>query len=338
MKRYVVAITSVLLSAGHAFAEDTAADFYRGKQVRIIVGSSVGGGYDIISRALARHMGKHLAGNPGFLVQNMPGAGSLLMTNTLYNTGPKDGTAIGAAINGMPTAPLLAPEAARFDPMKINWIGSTNREIQAVIVWHTAPVQSLEHLKTKELVVGAASAGTATLDFPLVTNAVLNLRFKITRGYEGTPQINHAMESGEVQGNGGIGWVSIKTQSAAWLSSGKIKVLGQYGLERHPDLKEVPTFLELATNEADRDALRLVFARQEYGRPFFAPPGVPLNRVKALREAFDTTLRDPAFLAEAATLQLDIEPMTGEEVAALVAEVSTTKPEIVARVRAALGN
>jgi tripartite-type tricarboxylate transporter receptor subunit TctC len=329
-------ISLAFLTATRANGQEEVAAFYKGKQVRIIVGSAAGGGYDIISRVLARHIGKHLPGHPSFVVQNMPGAGSLLMTNSLYNAGPKDGTAIGSAINGMPTAPLLAPEAARFDAAKVNWIGSTNREIQAVMVWKTAPVQSLLDLQSKELVVGAASAGTATLDFPLVANAILNTRFKITRGYSGTPQINHAMESGEVQGNGGIGWSSIKTQSAEWLRSGQVKVIAQYGLERHPELSDIPTFMELARNEEDRAALRLVFARQEYGRPYFVPAEVPVARVTALRRAFDATLRDPEFLAEAHALQLEIEPMSGEAVAELVAKVSATPPHVVARVRAAL--
>ena len=169
-----------------------------------------------------------------------------------------------------------------------------------------------------------------------MANAVLGTKYKLVRGYEGTPQINRAMESGEVQGNGGIGWVSIQTQSAAWLKEGKIKVIGQYGLERHPELMEVPTFLELAKSEEDRQALRLVFARQEYGRPFFAPPDVPADRIAALRRSFDATLKDPEFLAEAKTLNLDIEPMTGEEVADLVTKVSATAPSVVERVRAAL--
>ena len=197
-------------------------------------------------------------------------------------------------------------------------------------------MQSLNDLLSNELVVGASSAGTATHDFPLVANAVLGTKYKLVRGYEGTPQINRAMESGEVQGNGGIGWVSVQTQSAAWLKEGKIKVIGQYGLERHPELTEVPTFLELAKSEEDRQALRLVFARQEYGRPFFAPPDVPADRIAALRRSFDATLKDPEFLAEAKTLNLDIEPMTGEEVADLVTKVSATAPAVVERVRAAL--
>jgi tripartite-type tricarboxylate transporter receptor subunit TctC len=285
---------------------------------------------------LSRHWGEYIPGKPSFVVQNQPGAGSLQMTNQLYNAGPKDGTAIGSAINGMPTAPLLNPNAARFDAAKINWIGSTNREIQVVMAWHTAPVQTLKDLLTKELVVGASSAGTATHDFPLVANAILGAKYKLVRGYEGTPQINRAMESGEVQGNGGIGWVSVKSQSAAWLKEGKITIVGQYGLERHPELKDVPTFMELAKTEEDRQALRLVFARQEYGRPFFVPPETPAERVTALRRSFDATLKDNEFLKEAAALNLDIEPMTGEQVAELVAAVSATPSAVVERVRAAL--
>jgi tripartite-type tricarboxylate transporter receptor subunit TctC len=335
MVRVLVACLAAVV-AHSAVAQEDVATFYNNKQVRLVVGSAAGTGYDIIARTLARHWGEHIPGKPSIVVQNMPGAGSLQMTNLLYNSGPKDGSTVGLAINGMPTAPLLSPAAARFDPAKLNWIGSTNREIQAVMVWQTAPVQSLQDLMSKELVVGASSAGTATHDFPLVANAILGTKYRLVRGYEGTPQINRAMESGEVQGNGGIGWVSIKTQSGAWLKDGKIKVIGQYGLDRHPELKHIPTFMELAKTEADRQALRLVFARQEYGRPFFAPPDVPAERVTALRRSFDATLADKNFIADAAALSLDIEPMTGEQVAELVAAVSATEPAVVERVRAAL--
>jgi tripartite-type tricarboxylate transporter receptor subunit TctC len=203
-------------------------------------------------------------------------------------------------------------------------------------VWHTAPVQSLAELRAKDLVVGATTPGTTMADFPLVVNDVLGLKFKVVRGYEGTPQINHAIERGEIQGQGGIGWAAVKAQVPQWIAEKKIKVIAQYGLKRHPDLADVPSMLELAASEPDRQALAMLFARAEYGRPYFLPPDVPPERVQALRRAFDATMKEPAFVADAARLQLDIDPMTGEEVQALVAQLARTPPAIVSRVRTAL--
>jgi len=319
----------------HAQAQDDVAAFYRGKQVRLVVGTAPGGGYDLFARIVARHIAAHIPGQPTVIVQNQPAAGGLVMTNQLYALGPKDGTAIGVPINGIPTAPLLQ-QGAQFDATKLIWLGSTNREPYVAFVWHTAPVQSLAELRAKDLVVGATAPGTTMADFPLVVNDVLGLKFKVVRGYEGTPQINHAIERGEIQGQGGIGWAAVKAQVPQWIAEKKIKVIAQYGLKRHPDLADVPAMLELAVNEPDRQALAMLFARAEYGRPYFLPPDVPANRVQALRRAFDATMKDPAFVADAARLQLDIDPMTGEEVQALVAQLNRTPPAIVTRVRAAL--
>ena len=325
----------VLGLLGPAQAQNDVAAFYRGKQVRLVVGTAPGGGYDLFARIVARHIAAHIPGQPTVIVQNQPAAGGLVMTNQLYALGPKDGTAIGVPINGIPTAPLLQ-QGAQFDATRLNWLGSTNREPYVAFVWHTAPVQSLAELRAKDLVVGATAPGTTMADFPLVVNDVLGLKFKVVRGYEGTPQINHAIERGEIQGQGGIGWAAVKAQVPQWIAEKKIKVIAQYGLKRHADLADVPAMLELAANEPDRQALAMLFARAEYGRPYFLPPDVPADRVTALRRAFDATMKDPAFVADAARLQLDIDPMTGEEVQALVAQLAGTPPAIVTRVRAAL--
>jgi hypothetical protein len=230
----------------------------------------------------------------------------------------------------------LEPAAARFDAAKLNWIGSTNRETYVAYAWHTAGVRSLAELMQKELIVGATAAGTTLVDFPLVTNKFLGTRFKVVRGYDSTPQINVAMERGEVEGIGGIGWQSVKTQIPQWIAEKKLTVIAQYGLHRDPDLAQAPTMLELAKTDADRAALTMMFARTEYGRPYFVPPDVPAARVEALRRAFDATMKDPHFIADAAQLQLELSPMTGEEVQALVAKLAGTPADIVARVRAAL--
>jgi tripartite-type tricarboxylate transporter receptor subunit TctC len=324
------------LVAPSAMAQDDVAAFYKDKTLRIVVGVAVGSGYDINARTLARHMGTHIPGNPQIIVQNQPGAGSLTMTNTLYSLGPFDGTVIGAPFNGLPTAPLLQPNGVRFDPTKLNWIGSTNRETHVSYVWHTAPVQSLEDLKTKELVVGAQAPGTTQYDFPILGNDLFGWKFRVVKGYDGTPKIHLAMESGEVQGVGATSWTTLKAINSNWLSDKKIKIIAQWALRKHPDLPDVPLVLDLAKTDADRQALLLGLARLDFGRPFFVPPGVPANRVEALRRAFDATMKDPAFLAEAEKLKLDIDPISGAQVAELIAQVAATPPDIATRVREAL--
>jgi tripartite-type tricarboxylate transporter receptor subunit TctC len=319
-----------------ASAQEDVAAFYRGKQLRLVVGTGAGGGYDLFARAVARHIGNHIPGNPTVIVQNQGAASGLVMVNQLYSLGPKDGTVIAAPVNGIPTAPLLEPSAARFDAAKLNWIGSTNRETYVALVWHAARVQSLADLLQMELIVGATAAGTTFVDFPLVTNKFLGTKFKIVRGYDSTPQINVAMERGEIEGIGGIGWQAVKTQVPQWIAEKKIKVIAQYGLQRDPELAQAPTMLELAKTEADRQALTMMFARAEFGRPYFVPPDVPAARVEALRRAFDATMKDPGFIADAAQLQLELSPATGEEVQALVAKLAGTPADVVARVRSAL--
>ena len=318
-----------------ARAEDVA-DFFHGKTVRIIVGVGVGSGYDLNARLLARHLPTYIPGHPTVIVQNQPGAGSLTMTNQLSVAGPFDGTAIGASFNGMPTTPLLQPAAAHFDPNKLIWLGSTNRETQVTYVWHSAPVQSLDDLKTKELIVGAQAPGSTQYDFPVLANALFGYKFKVITGYESTPKIHLAMERGEVQGNGATNWTTLKLLNSDWIADKKVRVLGQWGLKKHPDLPDVPLVLDLAKTDADKQALRLALARLEYGRPFFLPPGVPAERVEALRRAFDAAMKDPELVAEAEKSKIEIDPVRGEEVAELVKQVNATPSEVVARVRAAL--
>ena len=332
----VILVIACVLGPASSQAQEDVAAFYRGKQLRLIVGTGAGGGYDLFARAVARHIGNHIPGNPAVIVQNQGAAGGLLMANQLFSLGPKDGTVIAAPVNGLPTAPLLEPAGAHFDAARLNWIGSTNRETYVGFAWHSAPVQSLADLLQKQLIVGATAAGTTLVDFPLVTNRILGTRFKVVRGYDSTPQINVAMERGEVEGIGGIGWQSVKTQVPQWIAEKKITVIAQYGLQRDPELANAPTMLELARTDADRAALTMMFARTEYGRPYFAPPDVPPARIEALRRAFDATMHDPDFVTDAAQLQLELSPMRGEGLQALVAKLARTPPEIVARVRAAL--
>lgn len=333
MRCFVLVTTGLFIVPA---AADDIEKFYQGRQIQMFVGSAVGSGYDINARAVARHYGRHIPGSPSVIVQNQPGAGGLIMTNSLANTAPKDGTAIGATINGVPTAHLLQPSAVRFDPTKLNWIGSSNRDLQVLYVWHDAPVHKLEDILTKEVVVGATTRGTSTVDFPLVANKILGLRLKIVSGYSGTSQIHKAMESGEVQGVPALAWASLRTLNSDWLANKKIKMLAQWNMPPRDELPDVPSVSSLAKSEIDRAALRLLTSRLEAGRPFLAPANVPADRVAALRQAFDQTMKDPAFLAEATKLNLDISPMTGQEITSLVDELSAIPEPVIEKVRSAL--
>ena len=329
-------IAILLLVGSPALAQqDDVAAFFKGKTLRLVVGVGVGSGYDINARLLARHMAAHVPGEPTIIVQNQPGAGSLAMTNALYNSGPFDGTTIGASFNGMPTTPLLQPGGARFDPVKINWLGSTNRETQAMYVWHAAPAQVLEDAKAREIVIGAQAPGSTQFDYPVLANSLFGFKFKVVTGYESTPKIHLAMESGEVHGTI-ANWSTLKAINPNWVAEKKIRILAQWALKKNPELGDAPLFLDLAATDAERAALKLMLARLEYGRPFFLPPNVPAARVAALRQAFDATMRDPAYLAEADKLKIDVDPLSGGEVAALIEQVSRTPADTVARVRAAL--
>jgi tripartite-type tricarboxylate transporter receptor subunit TctC len=330
-----LSITLVLAVAAPASGQDTVAEFYKGKQLRLIVGSSVGGGYDLYARALARHIVHHIPGHPTIIVQNLPAAGGMVMTNQLYSQGPKDGTVLAAPLNGIPTAPMLVA-GSQFDAAKLNWIGSLQSETYVGFVWHTVPISTVKDVATKELLVGTTTVGTTMNDFPLLLNDLLGYKFKIVRGYKGTSQIDIAIERGEIQGNAGIGLASVKTRQQKWIDEKKIKFIVQYQSKPDPELGNVPMVMSLAKSDAERQAMRLLFARTEYARPYFLPPDVPKDRVQALRRAFDATLKDPAFIAEAHKLKLELSPMTGEALQTLVADLAKTPPDVVARVRKAL--
>jgi tripartite-type tricarboxylate transporter receptor subunit TctC len=335
MQKTILSLCAAMALCVTAQAQDVAA-FYSGKTIRLIVGIDVGSGYDVNARLLARHLVNHIPGKPAIVVQNQPGAGSAIMTSQLYTSGPFDGTVIGAAFAGMPTQPLLQPSSSiRFEPTKLLWLGNTNRETHVTYVWHTSPVQSLAEVRTKELIVGAQAPGSSQVDFPLVANALFGLKFKVIAGYQSTAKINLALESGEVQGTIAA-WTSLKTLSPQWLADKKVKVIAQWALRPNAEIPDAPNALDLAKTATEQAALRLVLARLDIGRPFFLPPDVPAERVAALRKAFDDTMKDPAYLEEARKLKIDVDPVTGAALAALVDQVAKTPADTVARVRAAM--
>lgn len=326
-----VFVTLALVIAGPALAQDKIAAFYKGKQIVLKIGSPTGGGYDVSGRAVSRHMGKHIPGNPSFLVQNVPGGGSLRLVNQLYNIGEKDGSVLALGSSGMPTTPLLTPEAAHYDPRKFSFIGSPIRVTEVFLVNGTAPVQTIDQTKQIELTVGASSPGSATMDYPLVFNGVFGTKFKIITGYGGASEVGLALERKEVEGLVGMSLSSMYTTRWASLwKSGQVNVMAQFGSKPNPKIPDVPLFFQ-PQNDEERQILKILYAREEFGQPFFLPPGVPADFVAAFRHAFDSTMKDPEFLADAERVKLDIDPVPGEELQVLVEELMSTSPAVIAR-------
>ena len=324
----VCGLTVAVLEALPAHAQ-TPAEFYRGKTIDISVGFSAGGAYDVYARLIARHIGRHIPGNPTVVPRNMEGAGSLRLANFLYNAAPKDGTALGTIGRGTGFDPLFGNKGAQFDANKFAWIGSANNEVSICLAWHTTGITRLEDVLTKELVVGASSPSADTYQFPKVINGVFGTKFKIVTGYPGGNDIGLALERGEVFGRCGFSWSGVKATHQAWLDQNKINILFQMGLDKHKELAAVPLILDLARTDEQHAILRLVFARQVMAWPYLAPPGVPADRVAALRKAFMDTMRDPEFMAEAEKAKLEVTPVDGAAIQALVREVYATPPAIV---------
>jgi tripartite-type tricarboxylate transporter receptor subunit TctC len=314
-----------LAASAHA---QSPAEFYKGKNVELYIGYSVGGGYDVYARMVARYMGRHIPGNPNVVPKNMEGAGSLRVTNWLYNVAPKDGSVFATIGRGTAFNPLLGLPGSQFEGPKFTWIGSANDEVSICAAWHTTGVTKFEDLQSKEIPVGGTGVSDDTVQFPKVLNAVLGTKMKIVSGYPGGNDAVLAMERGEVHGRCGWSWSSVKATHKSWIDEKKVNVLIQLALEKHPDLPNVPLVTDLAKTDEQRQILKLIFARQVMGRPFLAPPGIPQDRADALRKAFMDTMKDKEFLAEAEKAGLEITPVPGEQIQKLVSEVYKTPPEI----------
>ena len=299
----------------------SAEEFFRGKKIDLIIGYSAGGTYDATGRLLARHMPKHIPGSPSIVPQNMPGSGSIKTILHLYSVAPKDGTALAMITRGYPIEPLFHPDKVKYDPKQFNPIGSTSNEVSVGVVWHTKPFETLADLYKREIVLGATGATDDTGRFPMVLKNLTGARIKLVQGYPGGNNVTQAMEAGEVDGRFGWSWGSVKSRSKQWLEEKKIRILLQMALQKAPDLPDVPLIFDLAKTDLDRQALELLFAPQEMAWPLIAPPGVPPERVTILRRAFDATMKDPQFLAEAARLRIDVEPVTGEAMQKIVERI-----------------
>jgi tripartite-type tricarboxylate transporter receptor subunit TctC len=295
-------------------------DFYKGKSISLSIGFDTGGGYDIYARLLSRHMGKHIPGRPAIVPQNMPGAGSLRAAQHLFSLAPKDGTALGTFGRQMGIAPLLGT-SAQYDGTKFTWIGSITNEVSTCVAWHTATVKAWADMLEKPITLGGDGPGADPDVFALLYRNVFDAKIKLVSGYHGTTPIILAMERGEVDGLCGYSWSTIKSKHQPWLREKKINILVQAGLKKDAEIADVPLVLDMAKTEEQRQILKLILTSQETARPFAAPPGVPADRTAALRAAFDATMKDPEFLAEARKLNLDVNPLSGTAITSLLTEL-----------------
>ncbi|MCH8096015.1 MAG: hypothetical protein IID53_02905 [Proteobacteria bacterium] len=331
--RYLIGLGAIGVLIGSALPPpvqaESVADFYKGKTITLYIGYSAGGGYDTYARTIGRVIGRHIPGNPKVVAKNKPGAGSLRLTNELYNSLPKDGTVIATFGRGMVMEPLFGNEKARFDPSKFTWLGSANNEVSVCIAWHESPIQTLDDFLTMPMIVGGTGPGADTDTFPKVLNNILGTKLRLVTGYPGGNDINLAIERGELQGRCGYSWSSLKSRFPQWLTGKKVQILLQMSTAKHPDLPDVPFVMDLAKTDKDRKVLELVFARQAWGRPFAAPPGVPADRVKALQAAFMATMKDADFLADAKKQKLEIAPISGEKIKQLIAALYASPKDLV---------
>lgn len=314
-------------------AADPVADFYRGKSVKVLVGSTAGGGNDLFARMFAKHFGKHVPGNPTWSVVNMPGAGGLLVTRQIYTLQPKDGTVIAAVQRGIPLEPLLSGKDLQYDAQKMKWLGSLNKETNLIIAWHTAPVKTVEDMFKTEMIVGSSGGGADSLTYPRLLNKTLGTKFKVVTGYAGGEEQSLAMERGETHGRASVPWTTVRANHGDWLRDRKINIIVQMALRRNPDLPDVPNVLEFVKDPKDRAIFELLFARQETGRPYTAPPEIPADRLAALRKAFAATANDPEFVKDMRSRGASVELLTGEEMESLIAKLYRTSPEIVRAAR-----
>lgn len=332
-----VAAVILVASAGSfaAQAQDTAS-FYRGKTIQAVIGYTPGSTFELYLRLFVNHLGRHVPGNPNIVIQHMPGAGSLKATGYLATVAPKDGTVIGMPNPVNTIEPLIDPERSKFDPREFNWLGSLNSEISTCGIW-AKDIKTVDDMKRRQVAVGATGPSSGSAVDAKVLSALLGLNFKVVTGYPGLTEVRLASNRGEVDGYCGLLVSSIKTDTAEDLSSGRMRVAIQMGLQKHPDLPDVPNAFDLVAKEEDRQLFRLIFGPWTYGRPLLAPPGTPKDRVEVLRAAVKATLADPQFLAETKKINMEIQPIAPEEIQKVVEEIFRTPQPVLERARTLLG-
>ena len=337
MRAITPAMVFALAAAGGAARADEKAlsDFYARNKITIAVGFSPGGNYDLYARAVSRHIGRHVPGAPEVIVQNMPGAGSRVLANTLYVRGPHDGTMIGVPNQGIPMDQALGLPGIQYDARRFQWIGSPNQEVNVAWTWHTSKVKTLDDARRIESVMGTTGPGSPTHYYPGVMNAMLGTKFRIVSGYPGSNELDGAIEKGEVDGRGAVSWAALKITSD-WVATGKVNLLAQIGAAKAPDLPNVPLLHELASNATDRAVLEFLSLAPALGRPFFMPPNTPAENVAAIRAAFAKTMTDAAFVEETTRSRLDLNPITGDDLKSLTDRTLNAPPAVIEAARKAL--
>lgn len=333
----ILSLAMLISLAAPPAQADPVADFYRGKTINLIIGTSTGNDYDFRGRLIARHLGRHIPGEPIIVPQNMPGAGGIKAANYIAAIAPKDGAVVHMIMTNMMATQAMNLPGVEFDTRQFRWIGNTTSTPNVINSWHTSGITRIEEVKTKELIVGAPK-GTAGVIYATLLNKLAAMKFKIVTGYPGGNEVNIAMERGEVLGRGSNSWASWKSTRPQWLAEKKIIILAQVGLKRDPELADVPLLIELVTNDRDRKLMTFVSAETAISRALVTTPGVPAERVTALRRAFDATMKDPQFLAEAHKAKMDISPMTGEEAQVIADSIVNTPGDVVAYARDVLGD
>jgi tripartite-type tricarboxylate transporter receptor subunit TctC len=324
------------VAATGAARAESVEDFFRGKNVTLVIGYSVGGGYDLYGRLVARHLGKYIPGQPNIVPQNREGAGSMRAAIYIYNAAPKDGTVIGTFSRSMAVAPLL--NEAPFDASKFSWLGSVSTDVNVCMTWNTSAVKTWDDMLTKPFKMGGLGAGADPDIFSLMFKNVFGAKLALVSGYPGTNDVALAMERGEVDGMCGLSWSTVKTRHGDWLAGKKVNIPVQAGLHKEGDIPNVPGVMDLVKTPEQTQIVRLLLASQEMARPFAAPPGIPDDRRRALVEAFDKTMKDPDFRADAAKMKADVDPVSAGALESLLADVYKTPKDVVAKAAKATSN
>lgn len=333
-----VALAGMIATLPLAAKAQSAADFYKGRTVTMMIGSAPGGGYDAMGRAVSRHIGKHIPGNPVVVVQNMSGAGGIIPTNYLFKMAAKDGSLIGTVNNTTPFEPLIGTKEASYDPTQFNWLGTPSVEVGLVAVWRESPIRTLDDLKAKESTMGSSGANSTPSFYARLLNELLGAKMKIVVGYPGQNEAFLAMERGELDGYPSTFYSALTSTRPEWLRDKKVRVLIQYGPQRQPELGETPFLPDLLTKPEDKALAQVAFAALALGRPFLMPPGVPADRVATMRKALMDVFTDKEFIAEAEKLQLSVGSVrTGEQLQKEIADAYKSPPELVARLRRLAG-
>ena len=331
MKKAITVLACGLALASPAMAQTAEHSFFAGKTITLLIGYAAGGTYDATARLVARHMPRHIPGQPIMLPQNLPGSGGIKTILNLYSVAPRDGSTLGMLSRSYPIEPVFNPQTAKYDPKRFIPIGSTSNEVSVAVVWHTRGIHSIDQLMTQEITTGATGVTDDTGRFPTLLHNLTGAKIRLVTGYPGGNNVTMAMEKGEVDARFGWSWGSLKSRSKSWLDEKKVNIIVQMALEKAPDLPDVPLIMDFAKTDLDRKALELLFSSQVMAWPLVAPPDVPADRIAILRKAFEATMKDADFQADAKKLNIDVEPDTGEVMQALVARVSTFERAVVDR-------